>query len=350
MLRVAVVGCGHWGPNLVRNFSQLPASRVAAICDLDPDSIERALRLAPDARTTTSHRELLDRDSIDAIAIATAAPTHYDIARDSLLAGKHVFVEKPMCLNAAEAGALVELARQRRRVLMVGHLLKYHPAIAYLKEYVESGRLGEPLYFHSQRLNLGEVRRDENAMWCLAPHDIAVAGYLLGREPTTVAAVGQSYLRRPVQDVVFLTMHYGDGMLAHVHVSWLDPHKIRRMTIVGSRQMAVFDDMEASEKVRIYDKGVDFPNGDYHSHDAALSLRVGDIFIPKIETIEPLRAECQHFVDCVTNGAHPRTDGEEGVRVVRVLEAAERSLSTGGQVVSVEAPPMAARTGALHGD
>lgn len=350
MLRVAVVGCGHWGPNLVRNFAQLPAATVAAICDLDPVKLERSLPLAPRARTCTDYRELLERDSIDAVAIATAAPTHYEIARDCLVWGKHVFVEKPMCLNAVEAAALVELARGRERVLMVGHLLKYHPAITYLKRYLDSGRLGEPLYFHSQRLNLGEVRRDENAMWCLAPHDIAVANHLLGRQPVTVTAVGQSYLRRPVQDVVFVTLHYPDGVLAHLHVSWLDPHKIRRMTIVGSRQMAVFDDMEASEKLRIYDKGVDFLPAGYHSPDAALSLRVGDIFIPQLEPLEPLRAECQRFVDCVSQGVPADTDGEEGLQVVRVLEAAERSLSSGGQSVPVAAAVAPPRPATLRGD
>jgi len=336
VLRVAVVGCGHWGPNLVRNFAHLPTSTVAAICDLDPAKLSRSLRLAPNARTVTDYRELIERSSIDAVVIATAASTHYDIARESLMRGKHVFVEKPMCLTAVEAAALVDLAERQKRVLMVGHLLKYHPAVSYLKEYMDSGRLGEPLYFHSQRLNLGEVRRDENAMWCLAPHDIAVANHLLGRQPVAVAAVGQSYLRRPVQDVVFVTLHYDDGALAHLHVSWLDPHKIRRITVVGSKQMAVFDDMEPSEKVRIYDKGVEFPNGDYDSPDAALSLRLGDIFIPKLEPIEPLRAECQHFVECVLKGTQPETDGAEGLQVVRVLEAAERSLSNNGQLVALE--------------
>jgi len=349
MLRIAVIGYGHWGPNLVRNFSQIPGSSVVAICDLDAAKLERSLRLAPRARTTSQYRAVIEKNGVDAVAIATSAATHYDIARECLLSDKHVFVEKPMCLSAEEAAALVDLARRRGRVLMVGHLLKYHPAVVYLKSYMDSGRLGEPLYFHSQRLNLGEVRRDENAMWCLAPHDIAVANYLLGRHPVAVAAVGESYLRRPVQDVVFVTLHYPDGALAHMHVSWLDPHKIRRMTIVGSKQMAVFDDMEASEKLRIYDKGVDFPNGDYHSPDAALSLRVGDIFIPKLDPVEPLRAECQHFIDCLTNGTRPETDGEEGVQVVRVLEAAERSLSDGGQVVPVGAD-LPAHSTARHGD
>jgi predicted dehydrogenase len=345
MVRVAVIGYGHWGPNLVRNFAQLPGSTVAAVCDLDPAKLERSLRLAPHAQTTSEYRDTARSDGIDAVAIATSAATHYDIARECLLSDKHVFVEKPMCLTADEAAALVELARRRDRVLMVGHLLKYHPAVVYLKGYMDSGRLGEPLYVHSQRLNLGEVRRDENAMWCLAPHDIAVANYLLGRDPVAVAAVGESYLRRPVQDVVFVTLHYPDGALAHIHVSWLDPHKIRRTTIVGSKQMAVFDDMEPSEKLRIYDKGVDFPNGDYHSPDAALSLRVGDIFVPKLDPVEPLRAECQHFVDCIVSGARPRTDGEEGLQVVRVLEAAEQSLGAGGQLVSV-ARYLPARSGA----
>jgi len=340
MTNIAVIGCGHWGPNLVRNFHHLPGVRVTALCDLETEKVERLHAIYPGATVATSYETLLNGSGVDAVAVATSASTHYAIARDALLGGKHVFVEKPMCLNAQEAEELVNIARRMDRVLMVGHLLKYHPAVVFLKRYLDSGRLGEPLYIHSQRLNLGEVRHDENAMWCLAPHDIAVVGYLLGGQPYEVCAVGQSFLRRPVQDTVFLTMRYPGGVLAHLHVSWLDPHKVRRMTVVGSSQMAVFDDMDPMEKLRIYDKGVEFPNGDFSSRDAALSLRVGDIFIPKIEPLEPLRIECQHFIDCVNNGARPLTDGIDGLQVVRVLEAAERSLNMGGVPVAVNGAPL----------
>ncbi len=340
MTSMAVIGCGQWGPNLVRNFHHLPGVRVAGLCDLEMDKVKRLHAVYPEAAITTSYESLLNGSGIDAVAIATSASTHYHIARDALLGGKHVFVEKPMCLKVEEAEELVALARDRGRVLMVGHLLKYHPAVVFLKRYLDSARLGEPLYIHSQRLNLGEVRQDENAMWCLAPHDIAVVGYLLGRQPYEVCAVGQSFLRRPVQDTVFLTMRYPGGVLAHLHVSWLDPHKVRRMTVVGSSQMAVFDDMEPMEKLRIYDKGVDFPNGDFASRDAALSLRVGDIFVPRIEPLEPLRVECQHFIDCVTNGSQPLTGGVDGLQVVRVLDSAERSLNLGGVPVAVNGAPL----------
>jgi len=335
VVNIAVIGLGHWGPNLLRNFHHLADVNVAGICDLDASRLARLRPRYLLSTFTTRYQDLLDDPGLEAVAIATSASTHFEIARDALLADKDVFVEKPMCLQVQQAEALAGLARDRGRVLMVGHLMKYHPAVRYLKQYLDSGRLGDPLYVHSQRLNLGEVRKDENAMWCLAPHDISLVGYLLGKQPYEVCAFGQSFLRRPVQDTVFLLMRYEGGVLAHLHVSWLDPNKVRRTTVVGSTQMAVFDDMEPMEKLRIYDKGVEFPNGDYPSPDAALSLRVGDIFIPSLEPHEPLRVECQHFVDCVCTRRQPITDAAEGLDVTRVLEAAERSLNLSGVPVAV---------------
>lgn len=349
MVNIAIVGLGHWGPNLLRNFHNLADVYLAGICDLDESRLARLRPRYPLSTFTTRYQELLDDTGLDVVAIATSASTHFEIARDALLADKDVFVEKPMCLQVQQAEMLVNLARDRGRVLMVGHLMKYHPAVRYLKRYLDSGRLGDPLYVHSQRLNLGEVRKDENAMWCLAPHDISLVGYLLGKQPYEVCAFGQSFLRRPVQDTVFLLMRYDGGVLAHLHVSWLDPNKVRRITVVGSTQMAVFDDMEPMEKLRIYDKGVEFPNGDYPSPDAALSLRVGDIFTPSLEPQEPLRVECQHFVDCVRTRQRPITDGNEGLEVMRVLEAAERSLNLSGVPVSVDGVPVPSQTVADNG-
>jgi predicted dehydrogenase len=354
MPRIAVIGYGHWGPNLVRNFSRVAGSRVSAICDLDPGKLEKVRAHSSNLHLTTNYLEILEKRWADAVAIATYASAHYAIARDCLEAGLQVFVEKPMCMSEREAEELVDLARARKRTLMVGHLLKYHPAIRYLKHYLDTGKLGEPLYIYSHRLNLGEVRKEENAMWCLAPHDIAVVGYLLGQQPYEVCAVGESYLRYPIHDAVFLTLRYPARLMAHIHVSWLDPHKVRRMTVVGSRQMAVFDDMEPTEKLRIYDKGVDFPNGDYDSPDAALSLRVGDIYIPKLDHTEPLYKECEHFVECIRRHREPESSGSEGLNVVRVLEAAQKSLEKGGVPVPVngvappQAEPVARPTGLNH--
>jgi predicted dehydrogenase len=241
-----------------------------------------------------------------------------------------------MCLRIEDAADLVTTAARQQRLLMVGHLLEYHPAVEFLKDSIDTGRLGEVRYVYSQRLNLGQVRHDENALWSLGPHDIAVANYLLGERPMEVCAAGQSYLQSGIQDVVFLTIKYPSDKLAHIHVSWLDPHKTRKLTVVGSRQMAVFDDMEPAEKVRLYDKGADLSSPGAHDPAAAITLRFGDICIPRIPAGEPLLAECQHFVDSIREQRTPRSDGVDGLQVVQVLEAAQRSLWEGGRPVPIE--------------
>jgi predicted dehydrogenase len=328
--RIGVAGCGYWGPNLVRSFDRLPEAQVVALCDADAGRLERLREQYPAALGFTDFDQFLACPDLDAVALATSAPTHYPLARRSLSAGFPTFVEKPLALSSAEARELVGLADSRGLPLMVGHLLEYHPAVEYLKELAASGELGELRYLYSQRLNLGQVRREENALWSLAPHDVAVANFLLGAGPVSVAAVGQAYLTEGVADVAFLTLLYPDGRLAHVHVSWLDPHKTRKLTLVGSRKMAVFDDMEASEKVRLYDKGVDRPPAGTADAEIALKLRFGDILIPRLETEEPLVRECRHFVTCVRERRQPRSDGHDGLRVVAALEAAQRSLETHG--------------------
>jgi predicted dehydrogenase len=334
-IRLAVVGCGYWGPNLIRNFSRLPDCDLAALCDQDTVRLQAAGQAQPMVRRVNDYDALLADSTLDAVAIATSAATHYQLARKALLAGKHVYVEKPMCLRAVDAADLVATAARQARLLMVGHLLEYHPSIEFLKSYIDAGHLGELRYLYSQRLNLGQVRHDENALWSLAPHDIAVANFLLGDQPTEVCAVGQSYLQSGVQDVVFLTMKYRGERLVHIHVSWLDPHKTRKLTVVGSSQMAVFDDMEPSEKIRLYDRGVDFPPITYSDPGAAMKLRFGDICIPRLPDGEPLFLECQHFIDCIREGRQPRSDGLDGLRVVEVLEGAERSLLDEGRPVSI---------------
>ncbi|MGQ9599923.1 MAG: Gfo/Idh/MocA family protein [Anaerolineae bacterium] len=334
MITLGQIGLGRWGPNVLRNFVNLPNSRVKVCCDLDERALGKVKASYPDLRTTQDYAELLHDPEIDAIVITSSARSHYGLAKAALEHGKHVFVEKPLALRVTEGEELVLLARERDLRLMVGHLLLYHPAVRRLKAYIDSGELGEIRYIYSQRLNLGQVRQDENAMWSLAPHDISVALYLLDRGPESVSAQGRDYLRVGVPDLVFLTMNFANGVLAHCHVSWLDPHKVRSFTVVGSKKMAVFDDMAGREKLRIFDQGVDFPEvgyGDLHT------LRFGDIYIPRIDMTEPLALECQHFLECIREGKTPLTDGENGLAVLRVLTAAQQSLDREGERIVLRA-------------
>jgi predicted dehydrogenase len=332
MIVLGQVGLGYWGPNLLRNFSGLAGARVKVVCDLDKAALARVRERYPAVAVTGEYGDLPGDPEIDAIVVSSPAVTHYRMAAAALEAGKHVFVEKPIALRAADAEALIGLADERGLVLMVGHLLLYHPAVVRLKELIDAGQLGDVYYLYTQRLNLGKVRVDENAMWSLAPHDISVALYLLGGMPESVSAQGQAYLRPTIQDTVFATLRFADGRLAHSHVSWLDPHKVRRLTVVGSRQMAVFDDAEPSEKLRIYDKGVDRAP-EYDTYGDALTLRFGDIYVPNLEMQEPLRLECQHFVDCIARRQRPRSDGRNGLHVLRVLDALQQSLDKEGALV-----------------
>jgi predicted dehydrogenase len=331
---IAVVGTGDWGANLVRNFANLPGARLAAVHDSDPQRLKKTAAQHPGTRAVASLDELLALAEVQGVVVAASAASHHALAKALLEAGKDVFVEKPLALSAGHAEELVRIARRLDRVLMVGHLLLYHPAVRYLKGLVERGELGDLYYIYSQRVNLGKVRRDENALWSFAPHDLSVILHLLGTEPTDVVARGSAFLQGTVEDVVFVDLRFPGGRLAHVHVSWLDPHKLRKFTVVGSGKMAVFDDMEASEKIRIYDKGVD-RGGQVVSYGDALTVRSGDIMIPKISLQEPLRLECQHFVDCVRDHRTPLTDGTSGLQVVRVLAAAQASLDQGGTPVSL---------------
>ena len=287
-------------------------------------------------RTTTRFDDMIEDPELQAIVIATTGPTHYELCKQALQAGKDVYVEKPFVLSVAEANEIVALADERASVLMVGHLLEYHPVVQKLKEMIDSGELGEVRYIYSQRLNLGTVRVDENALWNFAPHDISVILYLLGVGPSDVSARGQSYLQEGIEDVVFLTLNFDGKAMGHVHVSWLDPHKTRRITIVGSKRMAVFDDLEANEKLKIYDKGAEV-NTDYDTFAEYVGLRFGDITVPYIRVGEPLRVECEHFLDCVRTRETPLSDGQDGLRVVKVLEAADKSLAGNGSPVSIEA-------------
>ncbi|MEP0841867.1 MAG: Gfo/Idh/MocA family oxidoreductase [Phycisphaerae bacterium] len=333
VVRLGVVGAGNWGRNLVRNFAALPATELAYICDLDPKVRLAMQALYPEAVVTDRVEAVLGDPAVDAVVVAVDAPLHYSIAKSALEAGKHTYVEKPLTLNSAQAIELNALAGRTGRKLMVGHLLEYHPAVNYIRDLIRDGKVGEPLYLYFQRLNLGIVRQTENAWWSLAPHDVSVACYLFGGEPVSVSATGQAYLQKGIEDVVFANLKFADGRMAHIHVSWLDPHKIRRMTLVSTAKMVVLDDMEVSEKVRIYDKGAEVKSAD--SYAEAIALRIGDILIPKVPAQEPLQIECRHFVEAVLKDQPVRSDGADGVRVVKVLEAGSRSLAEGGRPVSI---------------
>ncbi|MEO6462320.1 MAG: Gfo/Idh/MocA family oxidoreductase [Candidatus Eisenbacteria bacterium] len=347
---IALVGTGDWGANLLRNFALLPACRVVAVCDADPARLERAKAVVPQAVAVADARELLEVPGLEAVVIAAPAPAHARLARLFLEAGKDVYVEKPFTLDVADAEALVALAEADARVLMVGHLLIHHPAVRKLKELVDEGELGTIQYVYSQRLNLGKVRSDENALWSFAPHDLSVMLHLLGGEPVEVSANGGAFLQKGIEDVVFAALSWADGRLAHVHVSWLDPHKVRRFTVVGSRRMATFDDMEPVEKVRVHDRGVDPAPGTFVDFAGAMTVRHGDVTAPPIDGAEPLKLECQHFVDCVRSRQAPLTGGRDGLRVIRVLAAAQASLAAHGAPVRLDAiDARATRRDALEG-
>jgi predicted dehydrogenase len=305
---------------------------LAAVCDSDARVRERLARQHPGAHITADVTDLLDR--VDAVVIASPAATHAGLALQCVAAGKPCLVEKPFALSVGDAEAIARASAGRGVPVLAGHLLLFHPAVERLRSLVQEGELGQVYYLYGLRVNLGQVRTDENALWSFGPHDVSVALYLLGETPTRVAAHGKSYLQPNVEDVVFLTMEFASGVLAHVQLSWLDPHKERKLTVVGAKKMVVFDDMEAREKLRIYDKGVERPL-EYGSYGEALSVREGDIFIPKIPNVEPLAAELSHFVRVARGAEPPRAGAEDGVRVVRVLDAASRSLADGGAPVGL---------------
>jgi predicted dehydrogenase len=335
-LKVAVVGAGYWGKNLIRNFATATRCNLKYVCDLDEKLLSIQKKRYPFIETLSHFDDILSDGKVNAVVVATDVPSHFEIAQKSLKAGKHTYVEKPLASNARQAKEMVELAKKKKLKLMVGHLLKYHPAITFLKGLIDQGKLGQPYYMYTQRVNLGIVRRDENAWWSLAPHDISVICYLLGSEPISVAAHGQCYLQKGVEDVVFATIKFADGKMANVHCSWLDPHKIRKITVVGSEKMVTFDDMEATEKVRIYDKGAAVKHDINTSYTDIISLRFGDIVIPKTMKGEPLSLECQHFINSVLDNTPIRSDGIDGLRVVRVLEAGQKSLKSKGEPINPE--------------
>jgi predicted dehydrogenase len=324
-LRVGVVGLGYWGPNLARNFAAIPGCELAWLCDASADARARLERSFPSAHATGEVEDLLGDEQLDAVVLATPVPTHAELAVAVAAAGKHCFVEKPLATTTADAERAVAAAADAGKILMVGHLLEYHPAVARLKELIDGQELGRLYYIYGNRLNLGKLRADENALWSLGAHDVSVVLHLIDEEPQECVAQGACYVREGVQDVVFCYLRFPSGIVAHLHLSWLDPHKERRITVVGERRMATFDDMLIEGKLTIYDKGFDEDTRSWGEYIA----RSGDTFSPRIPNVEPLRVECEHFVHCVRTGETPRSDGRSGLRVVRVLEALQHSLDRG---------------------
>jgi predicted dehydrogenase len=338
-INVALVGLGYWGPNLARNLAIVDGGELYALCDAQPDRLQRIGRQYPGARQYGDFDALLADEGAHAIVVATPVSTHFDLARRALRAGKHVLVEKPLAQTSEQCTELIECARGAGLVLMTGHVFLYNAAVRQMKEYIDSGELGEIYYVYSQRLNLGQVRHDVNALWNFAPHDMSILMYWLDAQPERVMARGYAYVQDGIEDVVFMTLDFPGGVGANVHISWLDPFKTRRMTVVGSKKMIVYDDVSTDSRLTIYDKGVtrSLPARDSARTDSfetfgefQLLLRAGDVLIPKVDLVEPLRVECQHFVDCIRSGEQPLSDGVEGLRVVRALEAAQASMAAGG--------------------
>jgi predicted dehydrogenase len=336
--RVAAVGCGYWGPNLIRNLAYLPTVQLQALCDLDQAKLDKMNTLYNPTYSTRKLEDILKDDEVEAVVIATPANTHFEVTEAALSADKHVLVEKPIALHEGEAAQLVRLARERQRILMVGHTFQYNPAVNRVRQAVQSGELGEVIYAYLTRVNLGIIRDDLNVMWNLAPHDISILLWTLGSLPTRVSARGFSPLRpdSKLEDIVFMVLEFANGTVAHIHASWLDPNKTRQATFVGTEKMIVYDDVDPQRKVQIFDKGVVRPDSPPSFGEFQLTIREGDILIPRLPTTEPLKAEVQHFIECVQGGKIPHSDGINGWQVVRILEAGDQSIDQLGKVIELD--------------
>jgi predicted dehydrogenase len=326
MVKVALLGYGYWGPNLARCLNESRSAELSYIIDLSEENRNKAKSHYPNVIVSDDLNLPLGDSDLRGVFIATPAKTHYELAKLALSAGKDVFVEKPLALSLAEGEELVELARKNNRILMVGHLMLYHPAVERIKEMVKDGEIGNPYYFFSQRLNLGKVRSDENVLWSLAPHDISMLLYIFDETPSSLCAHGGCFLQEKIEDIVFLHLDFPSGVMADIQVSWLAPHKIRKTLIVGERKMLIFDDAEPFEKLKVYEHSIDIK---LNATVNAFTPRYGDIYSPFLPSTEPLRAECEEFIRCIQTREKPKTDGEEGLKVLKVLESAQRSLETG---------------------
>jgi len=335
LLKVGVVGCGYWGPNLVRNLRQASDCNLKLLCDVSEQRLRHMQRLYPDLQTTTQFENILNDAEIEAVVIATPVRFHFDMAKAALLAGKHVFVEKPIARTAAESEELVALAEKLGLVLMVGHTFLFSPAVKRMKEIISAGDIGQVQYISARRLNLGLFQKDINVAWDLAPHDISIILHLLEERPFSVSCQGNSHVTRGIEDVTMMYLNFAGNRCAFIQNSWLDPKKVRQMTVVGSRRMIVYDDTEPLEKIKIYDARVETPPHYDTFAEFTYSYHYGDAYVPYIKQDEPLKLECQHFVDCVRNGMTPITDGYLGLEVVRILEAAGLSLKSHGAAIEL---------------
>lgn len=335
MLNIAVVGCGYWGPNLVRNYRSLSDCSVKKICDTNQDRLKYMKQLYPEVEGTTDFASIVKDDRIDAVVLATPVHTHYPLAKQSLLAGKHTFIEKPLASSTAQCRELIELGEKNSLTLMVGHTFVYTATVRKIKEVIESGDIGEVMYISSRRLNLGLFQKDINVAWDLAPHDISIILFIMGEEPVTVNCQGKAHLSSEIEDVTNITLNFPNGGFALIQSSWIDPRKIRETTIVGTKKMIVYDDTEPLEKIRIYDKRVEAPPHYDTFAEFHYSYHYGDMNSPYLKHVEPLKVECRHFLDCIENGTKPDSSGEEGLKVVQILEAASKSLKNDGALVEL---------------
>lgn len=333
MISIGVAGLGYWGPNLVRNFNACPHTELAWLCDTDPDRLEAIGRQYPGVRRSTRFDELLADERLDAVAIATPVATHHPLAKVALLAGKHVLVEKPLTTSAAHAAELVALAGEAERVLLVDHIFLYTPSVAKMADLVRTGAVGDVLFFDAVRINLGVFQHDVSVLWDLGPHDLSIIDHMIGREPQSVLAIGASRTVEGLDDVVYLHLEYGDGLLASLHLNWLSPVKVRHFLAGGSRRSLLYNDLDASERLKVYDRGVDVSADPDGIRDALISYRSGDVVSPRLEPTEPLFRLAEHFADCIERRAAPISGGEQGLRIVRILDAAQQSLSSRNQRV-----------------
>ena len=336
MSTVAVIGCGYWGPNLIRNFNAIPTCKIKTVCDFQKERLNHMSDLYPGINVTADVNQILEDPEIDAVAIATPVNTHHKLASQCLAAGKHTMIEKPMASSVAECQDLIDLAEKNKLILMVGHTFIYTSVVRRIKEIVDAGDLGEILYASSRRLNLGLFQKDINVAWDLAPHDISIILFLLGKRPKSVHCQGKAHINPDIEDITNMSLDFNNGAFATIQSSWLDPNKIREMTFVGSKRMLVYNDLEPLEKIKIYDKRVEAPPHYDTFAEFQYSYHYGDTYSPYIKQIEPLRTECQHFLDCIKSGEKPITSGQEGLEVVQILEASSNSLKNGGNRVEID--------------
>jgi predicted dehydrogenase len=330
MIGIGLIGYGYWGPNLARNFSELPTARLVVCSDLRAERLGLLARKYPEVGRTASADEVIAHPQVDAVTIATPISTHYDLAKKALLAGKHVLIEKPMTMNTAQADELIELAARRRLVLMVDHTFVYTGAVRKIKEIIAQGEVGDIYYFDSVRVNLGLFQHDVNVIWDLAPHDLAIMDFLLDQKPEAVSATGARHIGHQQENIAYITLHFANNMIGHIHVNWLAPVKLRTTLISGTRKMIVYDDMETSEKIKVYDAGVSLRQDAESIYHTLVQYRTGDMYAPKLDQREALSVECEHFIDCIRTGGAPVSDGQAGRRVVAMLEAAQQSLTRRG--------------------